>query len=73
MEELPKECIERLNDGEITTEQAKELNNRFFDKYITESTNFNITEEDLNTLLKIDGMIAKAFVSIVVIILNSSE
>ena len=31
------EVMKRLGDGEITTEQAKELNNRFFDKYITES------------------------------------
>lgn len=34
---LHDEIMKRLDDGEITTEQAKEMNNRFFDKYITES------------------------------------
>ena len=38
---LHTEIMRRLEDGEITTEQAKELNNKFFDRYVEEKSEEN--------------------------------
>lgn len=44
---LHNEVMKRLEDGEITTESAKELNDKFFDRYIIETTEQNIQDKIL--------------------------
>jgi len=50
---LHNEVMKRLDEGEITIEQVKELNNRFFDKYININNYENYFNEVTNQLYEL--------------------